>query len=232
MKIDSEEKHLEHDYPAAEEKRKEMEELVKNTILNNTNDDLKKASCFDILKMSSEITDSLIEITSNEYEYSICPIKITPPECEVSSNRVITLQDDFTGGAKSTKLGNIKLDLKKLCILSSESIFPIVAATHMPWLIPFAVIVTCNRFWSLQNIQIIERDAAVIWTMWKNRDPEDCIKAKIILDSVNKELLDCARPPMSQKELEVIIKNLEKIKIIEKVDENTLRLIEEVKVTY
>jgi hypothetical protein len=227
-----EEKHLEYDYAVAEEKRNEMEELVKNTILNNTTADLKKASCFDIQKMSSEITDSLIEITSNEYEYSICPIQITPPECEVSSRRVITVQDDFTGGVKSTKLGNIKLDLKKLCILSSESIFQIVAATHMPWLIPFAAIVICNKFWSLQNIQITERDSAVIWTMWKNRDPEDCIKAKIILDLVNTELLNCARPPMSQKELEMRIKNLEKIKFIEKVEENTLRLIEEVKVTY
>lgn len=234
---------MEYDYVAAEEIRKEMEELVKSIFINNTTANLKNAICFDIEKMSAGITEQLIEINSNEYEDPICPIQITPPRCEVTSHRVIIIHDGFTDGAKSTKLGNIKLDLKKLCILSSESIFPIVAATHMPWLIPFAALVICNKFWSLQNIQITERDAAVIWTMWNyitnhnklkknNIGLKNCINAEMVLGLVNKELSNFKRPEMTQKELNVIIKNLETMRCIEKTEGEKICLIEKIIVTY
>jgi len=230
--FDLEEEHLEYDYVAAEEKSKEMEELVKNIIMNNTTGDFENATCFDIQKMSLEISDGLIKIIFNEYEDSTYPIQIIPPGCEFSRQRVIVIPNGFTDVAKSTKLGNIKLNWKKLCILSCESVFPIAAATRMLWLIPFTALVVCNKFWSLQNITITKRDAIVIWTMWKNRDPEDCIEAKNVLDFVNKELFNFSCPSMTQAELEIIIKNLEKIKCIEKTEENKLQLVEEIKVDY
>lgn len=222
---------MEYDYFAAEEIRKEMDEFMKSIILNNSNNS-KKDKCFDIQKKSSEITDSLIEITSNEYESSVCPIQITPPESEVSNNRVIPVHEGFTSEAKSTKPGNIKINLNKLCIVSCESIFPIVAATHTPWLIPFAALVICNKFWSLQNIPITERDAAVIWTMWEEKDSEDCVKAEMVLDLVNEKLSRYSRSQMTQQEFEGIIRNLRKIKCIEETKENKWHLLEEVKVTY
>lgn len=223
---------MKYDYGAAEEIRKEVEELMESIIVSNTNNS-KKAKCFDVQKMSSEITNSLIEITSNEYEYSTRPIQIIPPKCEFSSHKAIFIREGFTGGAKSTKFGNIKLNLNKLCILSCESIFPLVAATHTPWLIPFAALVICNKLWSLQNIQITERDAIVIWTMWNNRDPKNCcIETEKVLDLINLELSNGARPQMTKQEFEVAIRNLEKMRCIEESKENKWHLLEEVKITY
>jgi len=226
-----EEKCLEYDYIAAVEIRKEMEELIKSIFENNTAIDFKKAMCFDIQKSHTKITDNLIEITYSEYDDNFSPIRIIPPTCEVSSNKEISfIPEKIYEGGYSTKPGNIIINWKKLCILSCESIFPIVAATHTPWLIPFAALVICNKFWSLQNIPITEKDAIVIWTMWQKSNSKKCIDAEVILDSVNEMLLRYNHLNMNQKELDTVIKNLEKIKCIEKAEGNKWRLLEEVKI--
>lgn len=230
--LELEEKYLEYDYLAAEEIRNEMEELMKSIIVNNT-DNSKKDICFEIQKASLEITDSLIEITSDEYKYSTYPIQIIPPICELSSHKAISIHEGFVGGARSTKFGNIKLNLDKLCVLSYESVFPIVAATHTPWLIPFAALMIFNKLWSLQNIQITEREAIVIWVMWNKRDQKDCsIKTEEVLDLVNTELSSYARPQMTPQEFEIVIRNLEKMRCIEESKENKWHLLEEVQINY
>lgn len=86
--------------------------------------------------------------------------------------------------------------------------------------------------WSLASIKIDERHAAVIWTMWKNRDEENCIKNDKVLDLVNKNLSEYNRPIMNEKELKDILKDLEEMECIEATEENKWWLREWVKTTY
>ena len=86
--------------------------------------------------------------------------------------------------------------------------------------------------WALSSIKIDERHAAVIWTMWKNRDKENCIKNDKVLDLVNKDLSKYNRLMMNEKELRNILKDLEEMECIESAEENKWWLQEWVKATY
>lgn len=136
------------------------------------------------------------------------------------------------GGGRSLKPGNIWLNWKKLLIVGSESILTIAGAASVPWLIPLAGLVVWNKVWSLLTIEIDERHAAVIWTLWKNRDKEDRIEHDKILNLVNEELIKYNRLPMDEKELNNILSDLEKMECIEKDEKNKWWLREWVKTVY
>jgi len=82
------------------------------------------------------------------------------------------------------------------------------------------------------TIEITERHAVVIWTMWLNRDSENCIEGQLILDLVNKELSKYNRPQMNQQELDMVLKDLKKMECIEETEGNKWWLREWVKVVY
>jgi hypothetical protein len=193
----------------AEEKRKELTDIVKGLIQN-----------YDI-QSKEEISSGII----NHF------LKITPPETELRME-FLTIRQGGIGGGSSTKPGNIWLNWRKLLVDGAESILTIVGAVAVPWLIPLAGLVVWNKVWSLLNIKIDERHAAVIWTMWKHRDEENCITKDKVLDLVNKELSEYNRPMMNEKELKDILKDLEEMECIEHTEENKWWLREWVKTTY
>ena len=201
----------------AQEKRNEVMEVVKDVIMSNETQSIEKNSNFSIQEISSMITDRFVYITPFSIE---------------TSSRSIFMEPGGMGGGTSKKTGNILLDWRELFVICSDSVLTIVGAVSIPLLIPLAALVVWNKYYSLTSIQITERTAAVIWTMWKNRDIENCIRAEKILDLTNLELLSYSLPKMTQGELEIIIKDLEKIKCIEKTEENKLWLREQVIVAY
>jgi hypothetical protein len=193
----------------AEEKRKELTDIVKNVI-----------QIYDIQnreKIASEIINHFVDIT--------------PPEIESSLN-LITIRQSGLGGGSSTKPGNIWLNWRKLLVEGSESILTFIGAVAVPWLIPLAGLVVWNKIWSMLTIEISERHAVVIWTMWLNKDSENCIEHRLILNLVNQELLKYNRPQMNQQELDEVLKDLEKMECIEKTEGNKWWLREWVKVVY
>ena len=149
----------------AEEKKQEIFEIAQNTI----------APYF---SNPEQLSRKIIE--------HFC--RIAPPEIDTTIHLITNIKPGGLGGAKSSKPGNIWLNWRKLLIDGAESILTIVGAVAVPWLIPLAGLVVWNKVWSLASIKIDERHAAVIWTMWKNRDEENCIENDKILDLVNKEL--------------------------------------------
>jgi hypothetical protein len=193
----------------AKEKRKELTDIVKDVIQNY---DIQNKE-----KIASEIIDHFLNIT--------------PPEMELRME-ILTLKQGGVGGGSSTKPGNIWLNWRKLLVEGSESILTFIGAVAVPWLIPFAGLVVWNKIWSMLTIEITERHSVVIWTMWLNRDSENCIEGQLILDLVNKELSKYNRPQMNQQELDMLLKDLEKMKCIEKTEENKWWLREWVKVVY
>ena len=194
----------------AEEKKQEIFKIVENTIASHFSNPEQ---------LSIKIIDHFCGIT--------------PPEIEIDTHHFIfDIKSGGLGGARSSKPGNIWLNWRKLLIDSSESILTIVGAVAVPWLIPLAGLVVWNKVWSLSSIKIDERHAAVIWTMWKNSDEENCIKNDKVLDLVNKDISKYNRPIMNEKELKDILKNLEEMKCIEGTEENKWWLRESVKTTY
>ena len=139
---------------------------------------------------------------------------------------VIIIGTGGTGDGSSIKPGNIWLNWKQVLIEGSESILSIAEAVAVPWLVPFAGLSVCNRFWSVLHIQITERHAAVIRTMWLKMDNENSITDDAVLDSVNIELSKFNRLKMNHEELNIILKDLEGMKCIEKTGGNKWRLRE------
>jgi hypothetical protein len=201
---------MKFDEKRAEVKRKELTYIV-NGILQNYNIQNKE-------KISSIIIDRFVD-------------DITPPETELIRYK-LEMRPIGIGGGKSIKPGNILLNWRKLLVGASETILTVAGAVATPWLIPFAGIVVLNTILSLSTIEITERHAAVIWTIWSNRDPKNCVEGKVIQKLVNKELQKYNRPKMNQKELDMVLKDLKKMKCIKEIEENKWCLQEKVKVSY
>jgi hypothetical protein len=201
---------MKFDEKRAEVKRKELTYIVSG-ILQNYNIQNKE-------KISSIIIDLFVD-------------DITPPETELIRYK-LEMRPIGIGGGKSIKPGNILLNWRKLLVGASETILTVAGAVATPWLIPFAGIVVLNTILSLSTIEITERHAAVIWTIWSNRDPKNCVEGKVILKLVNKELQKYNRPKMNQKELDMVLKDLKKMKCIKEIEENKWCLREKVKVSY
>jgi len=192
----------------AEEKKQEILEIAKDRIANY-----------------SPIADELARKVFD----SFCVI--TPPETD-DRWYLITTRPGGIGGGRSSKPGNIWLNWRKLLIDSAESILTVVGAIAIPWLIPLAGLIVWNKVWALSNLEMDERHAATIWTMWKNRDKENRIEHDIILNLVNEELSKYKRSPMGEEELKNILNDLEKMECIEKDEKNKWWLREWVKTTY
>lgn len=203
----------------AEEKRKEIIELVENIIQNYISSNKEKLTNSEIEETSAKIIENFTNIT--------------PPEIDENEKYYfITTRPGGVGGGSSTKLGNIWLNWRCLLINGSESILTIAGAVAIPWLVPFAGLVLWNKIWSVLNIQITERPAAVIWAMWINRDKENCIKDEVIIDLVNTEFSKYNLTKMNQEELNITLRDLERMECIEKTERNKWWLREWVKVVY
>lgn len=203
---------MELDY-RVQEKRNEIVELAKDVVINNIPRNVKENSNFSVYEISSKITDYFVRIDLFSLD---------------AGSRSIFVGPGGMGGGTSKKAGNVLLDWKELFVICSDSALTLAGAVSIPLLIPLAALVVWNKFYSLTNIQITERTAAVIWTMWKNRDAKNCIENEKILDLINVELLNYNRPKMVQDELKTIIKDLEDMKCIKEIDKNMWQLIERV----
>lgn len=192
----------------AEEKNQEILDIVRNIIATYS-------------PIAGELAKKIVD--------SFCVI--TPPETD-DRMYIITIKSGGIGGGRSLKPGNIWLNWKKLLIDGSESILTIVGSASVPWLIPLAGLVVWNKVWSLLTIEIDERHAAVIWTLWKNRDKENRIEHDKILNLLNEELIKYNRLPMDEKELNNILSDLEKMECIERDEKNKWWLREWVKTVY
>lgn len=178
----------------AEKKRREIAAITKNVVVHHV--------C-----SADKVSDAIVN----------CFCIITPSEDDDHRRARTTVRRDGLGGGRSSKASNILLNWRRLLIDGAESILCIAGAIAVPWLIPLAGLVIWDRVWSLLNIDIDERHAVVIWTMWKNRDKERRIADEKILGLVNKELRKFNRCRMSAEELRVILNDLAKMHCIAKI---------------
>jgi hypothetical protein len=192
---------MELDYYRAGEKKKEIISSLASILQTNIG---VKDGCDQI---SSEIVSNCITVQ--------------PPEKEKIILHLLTISPSGRGGGKSTKPGNIILNIRKLVEAIANGAFAAVSAYQVPWLGVFGFILLWNSLWSSAQVDLSENDAAVIWTMWVHRDKQhNEITDEGLLNKVNDHLAKYARASITQKDMEFSIRRLEEIKSIKRSNKN------------
>lgn len=185
------------DHDRATEKKKElMSDLIKDIEFKGTN--------------SKDAKDAA-QIVMDE------AIRVSPPEKEEFVFEYITMSPSGRRGGKSTKAGNIALNMRSLVEAIANGAFAAVSSYQIPWLAPFAFILLWNSLWRSAQVELSENDAALIWTMWVHRDRSNNeIAEDGLLDKLNEHLDKYSRSPVSGKDLEDSLKALEQIQSIKR----------------
>lgn len=212
---------MEYDYDRAEAKLKELEGVAEQAILNFLKDTNFSGDTKHAQQIAAKVINQLV--------------KVTPPEKEdYGKIHFITLQQSGYGGARSVKAGNILLNMPKLITTLAGGVLTVAGAVEAPWTALFAAIVVWDSVWSGLTVELSEREAVTLWTLWKNRDESNCVPEAELLDKVNDELSSSGRSPISQTELNSSLEVLRKMSCISrsKSDNSKWWLREWVRVSY
>lgn len=171
--------------------------------------------------------------------------QVTPPEVArlpdsyltgLTRHDYVTIRPGGRRGGRTIKPGNILLDLGKLVTFVASSGLTIVGAVTVPvpWALLLAAIVIWRNLWTNLKLELSEREAATIWTMWQNRDDDNCVSDAELLDMVNSELGKYGRGPISREELDDCLERLDRIRCIERSKSDPCKwwLKEKVRVEY
>lgn len=193
------------DLPRADQKRQELIELAQEAISSAESDLGQSFPVSDPRAAATAVVDAFI-------------MSITPPEKPEVRFEMVTMRSGGVGGATSVKPGNLRLSLRKLVEALASGVLTAVGAASSPFLILLAAIVIWDRIWSELSIDLCERDAAVLWTLWINRDKKSYVSAPGLLDLVNSELRRHSQNPITAAELDASLATLQRMRCIEKSD--------------
>ncbi len=211
---------MEYDAEKAKEKTQELIEIAKSALLKYCHSHVLQAS-------EQEALEGARCIVSNF-------VRVEPPEKEPQFFEFITMTEGGRGGGRSVKPGNLFLNVRKLMTNIASSVLTITGTIALPWAAPFAALVIWNNVWSTLSVELSEREAAVLWTMWVDRDKDNCIPDAGLLERVNRELNINGRSVISQQELDDALDVLKKMGCIKRsaVDSKKWWLREWVRVSY
>src|SRR5947209_7833672 len=126
---------------------------------------------------------------------------VEPPEAPPIVLHNIAMRSGGYGGARSTKPGNIRLNLGKFVSALASGVLTIVGVTSAPWTALFAAIVLWDQLWSSLKVEVSQADAAVLWAMWTNRDKDHEITQDGLLEKVNLEISRVGHNRITQRQL-------------------------------
>ncbi|HVF62207.1 MAG TPA: hypothetical protein VNJ70_20540 [Thermoanaerobaculia bacterium] len=89
---------------------------------------------------------------------------VTAPEEPPMLVHMITMRSGGSGGATSTKPGNIFLDLRKLVVTSAGGALTFAGAGESVWMAVLAALVVWDTIWSGVKVSLTEREAVVVFT--------------------------------------------------------------------
>jgi len=141
-------------------------------------------------------------------------VQITPPE--KARLECITMRHGGYGGGRSSKSGNLLLNMRKLFTAIASGVMTTVGVIAAPWTAPFAALLLWDRVKSSLNIDITEREAVLLWTMWKNRDLNNYVSEQDLLDLVNSELNSNGRPAISKQQMGDSLETLSNMSCVER----------------
>jgi hypothetical protein len=158
-------------------------------------------------------------------------IALRPPLDPPLEIKLIVMSDLGQGGAKSRKPGNITLNWRRLFELIPDVTIAGASAAESMWLIPFAALYVWMKLWKAAAVNIEERDAFVLYSLWLNRNERKRI-AEDEAFSMTKSLAEKHDlPAITKKNFAQAIDKLLSLDCIE-IDEGVIWLREWVRVTY
>jgi hypothetical protein len=194
---------MEFDYVRADKKKGELVSMAEKAVLNYWQASGSQQNITEAKVIAAEMIE--------QYAY------ISPPEKEdLGRTEYITLNPVGRAGGRSIKPGNVRLNMRKLIVALAGGVLTVAGVVSAPWTIPFAAIMVWDGVWSAIGVDITERDAAVLWTMWKHRDANNYVSEDGLLSVVNAELTANGRRSISQIELDESLELLSKISCIER----------------
>lgn len=143
-------------------------------------------------------------------------VTITAPEPEPLLIGLFVMDTGGRSGGQSRKPGNLLLNMRTLTAVLAKGAMSLVAVYKTPWAAPFAALVMWNEIWAGMTVEVAEREAIVMWTMWTNRDDKRCVVHASLLTLVNAELGRYGRQPLTSVELANALLKLQKVGTIKK----------------
>ena len=150
---------------------------------------------------------------------------LEPPEVDTRLYNM-TMQPGGFGGGASRKPGNITLNWRRLFVAVSEAGLAASGVALQPWLFPLAGLVMWNALWSLLDIKIDERHAAVLWALWTLRGPDNRVDKAHLPERVNEALSQFNHPAVTPTQLQRILAELERLECLESANRDNVWLRE------
>ena len=178
-------------------------------------------------------SDSIEQIAQEVIKYfEIIPSEETETEVDHDGRIVVLENEAGMGGGVSIKPGNIQVNWKDAVKFMGEFVMSAATVAAEPWLLPFAAIVSIQSGQSVLSVKIQEKLAMVLWVISQKLPPDEAMSTEAILEAFNSELLNLNRSQIKEKELVIILEELEEIKCISKGVNNQWELQEKVVISY
>lgn len=140
---------------------------------------------------------------------------ITPPEeGDVYMEMITAASFSGRGGGRSSKPGNIRLNMRLLLEAIASGTFTVVSLKDAPWAAPFAAIMLWNSVWRAAQVELTEQEVAILWTMWRIRDSDKCVKESLLLPAVSEHVAKHGLTPISESDVRHGLERLAKIETI------------------
>lgn len=169
---------------------------------------------------ANKIVDSLVVLDSHV------------PKQELTFD-VITIPKEGIGKATSVKSKNVFLSLRRLISSISSGVLTAASLVEYPLLAPFVAIVLWDTFYANLKIDISEREAAVLLSLWKNRQVDYTVDEEGLLYDINSELESYNKKKIDETVLAESLTKLSQLGCIKLVNNNPKKwlLCEKVKIT-
>tara|TARA_R110001592_G_C13149786_1_gene748072 strand:- start:1493 stop:2113 length:621 start_codon:yes stop_codon:yes gene_type:complete len=142
-------------------------------------------------------------------------VQTSPPEEENHQVHLIIMGHMGRGGGRSTKPGNIRLNIGKLMEAIASGVLTTVGAVQLPFTAPFAaLLVWCSLLRSTQ-VAITETEGCVLYVMWVYKNQDRDIEKSTLLTLCNGLLEKYDKPLLTQGVLNESLSALQKIRAIE-----------------
>jgi hypothetical protein len=174
------------------QKRQEIIDVVQQTLRSHT--------------PSADEPTAAISIVSQLAE-------ITAPEAP--SIGFVRVYEGGDGGGRSTKPGNVRLNMKKLFVAVAGGALTLAGATAAPWMVILGGLVVWDSLWSSTQVELGEVEAAVLWALWSNRDDQDMVSKDGVFELVTAELHKLDRPGFTGGQVDAALAKLRQLKCIE-----------------
>jgi len=173
----------------------------------------KQTEIQEILKTFNE-TKAPLDSTSNARLMKHF-VNLTAPLNPPIIMEMIVMSQLGRGGARSRKPGNITLNWSSLLELAPDVTLAGASATETHWLVPFAALYIWMKLYNAASIEITEKDALVLYSLWQHKNSDRKISEDDAFLRTHTIQEENGLTPITRKQFDDAINNLLSLECIE-----------------